>query len=52
MGNFMQPRYQGAIVDRLLGRANICDRYQPITQRLFEKNGIIPIFCRSRVLCA
>ncbi|MEG5186874.1 hypothetical protein QUB28_24395 [Microcoleus sp. B4-C3] len=25
-GNFMQPRYQGAIADYLLGRSNICDR--------------------------
>ncbi|MEG4072593.1 hypothetical protein QUA30_07725 [Microcoleus sp. Pol14C2] len=26
MGNFMQPCYEGAIADRLLGRSNICDR--------------------------
>ncbi|MEG4580679.1 hypothetical protein QUA71_13865 [Microcoleus sp. MON1_C5] len=37
MGNFMQPCYEGAIVDRLLGQSNICDRYERITQRLFEK---------------
>ncbi len=27
IGNFMQPRQEGALVDRRLGRSNPCDRY-------------------------
>ena len=27
IGNFLQPRYQGAIVERRLGRSNPGDRY-------------------------
>ncbi|WP_158307966.1 hypothetical protein [Microcoleus vaginatus] len=33
----MQPCYEGAIVAHLLGRSNICDRYERMTQRLSEK---------------
>ncbi|MEG4216953.1 hypothetical protein QUA27_19800 [Microcoleus sp. Pol14C6] len=33
----MQLCYKGAIVDRLLGRSNICDRYERKTQILFDK---------------
>ncbi|MEG5163994.1 hypothetical protein QUB37_26810 [Microcoleus sp. AT3-A2] len=45
----MQPCYQGAIANHLLGRSNICDIEERMTQRLFEKNRMIPLLCRSIV---
>jgi len=32
----MQLRYEGAIVDDLLGRSNFCDCYERMTQLLFD----------------
>ncbi|WP_190274396.1 hypothetical protein [Oscillatoria nigro-viridis] len=36
-GNFMQPHYQGAIADRLLGRSNLCDRYERMISCAIER---------------
>ncbi|HSF75059.1 MAG TPA: hypothetical protein VLA84_14790 [Microcoleus sp.] len=35
IGNFLLQCYQGAIVDYLLGRSNICAHYDRMTQQFF-----------------
>jgi len=38
IGNILQPRYQGAIVDDLLGRSNLCEHSERMNQQFFS-NG-------------
>jgi len=36
IGNFLQPRYQGAIVEDLLGRSNLCEHSERMNQLFFS----------------
>ena len=44
IGNFMQPRFESSIVDYLLGRSNLCQHYERITQQFFS-NKLLSLHC-------